>query len=82
VPFSLAVCEIDNHSNCLATPAPTITLFTSANDLHYYSVFLLGQGQPIPYDPYYKRFFFRILQGQNAPTGPLIGSAGLSVITS
>jgi hypothetical protein len=58
LPLTLSICQTDAGANCLASPAPSVTIQIDAGATPTFSIFALGTG-PIPFLPGTNRIFVR-----------------------
>lgn len=58
LPLTLSICQTDAGANCLAPPAPSVTIQIDAAATPTFSIFALGTG-PIPFLPGTNRIFVR-----------------------
>jgi hypothetical protein len=75
---NLAICQTNNQGQCInpATPGASSTVNVASNDMVFFSTFIQGQGQTIPFDPANTRVFFICTQG-----GTPVGEASVAVRT-
>ena len=77
LPVTLTVC-LSNPANgqCLVGPAQNVTVPVNPNDTPTYSIFVIGNGTPVPFDPTLNRAFLRFKVG-----GITVGSTSVAVKT-
>jgi subtilisin family serine protease len=79
LPASLSICETNSSGACFNPPTPgsSSTVTVTQNQTVFFSVFIQGQGTPIPFDPANTRVFVLATQGAN-----VVGEASAAVCTS
>jgi hypothetical protein len=75
---NLAICQTNNQGQCInpATPGASSTVNVASNQTVFFSTFIQGQGQTIPFDPANTRVFFICTQAGNP-----VGEASVAVRT-
>jgi hypothetical protein len=60
LPLSLAICQTNAAGQCINPPAPAAssTVTVAKDQTVFFSMFAVGQGTPIPFDPALNRVFF------------------------
>ena len=76
LPLSLFICQTDSSGNCInpTTLGTSSTVTVANNQTVFFSVFAVGQGVNIPYDPANSRIFILAKQ-----TGTPVGEASAAV---
>jgi hypothetical protein len=75
---NLSICQTNSQGQCInpATPGASSTVTVANNQTLFFSTFIQGQGQTIPFDPANSRVFFICTQGSSA-----VGEASVAVRT-
>jgi hypothetical protein len=64
-PVQLSICQTNAQGQCInpATPGASSTLTVATSDTTFFTTFIKGLGQAIPFDPTDTRAFFICTQG-------------------
>jgi len=64
----LTICQTDSGGNCMAPPAPSVTMSFANNASLTFSIFVHGAGN-VPFDPAHNRLFLRFKDGSSVTRG-------------
>lgn len=74
--LDLSICMTDANSGlCLADPQPELEFTTLPDENLSFAIFVLGNGDPIPFDPARSRLFVEFLNGD----GQTVGATSVAV---